>query len=125
MGEVPEQIFPIGSPETDVMLSDNLPSLEQVRAKYAIPFTDYAILIYHPVTTELHLIPKHITGVLDGIKSSELNFVVIYPNNDSGSEFILEGLRNLDESRFRLLPSMRFEYFLALLKRAKKYSNRN
>jgi UDP-N-acetylglucosamine 2-epimerase (hydrolysing) len=60
-----------------------------------------------------------VAEVLAGLQQSERDFVVIYPNNDAGSEHILlalEGLR--DHPHFRLIPSMRFEYFLTLLKHA-------
>ncbi len=46
--------------------------------------------------------------------------MVIYPNNDSGSDIIIkeyEKIRN--NKRFRIFPSLRFEYFLSLLKNAK------
>ena len=48
-----------------------------------------------------------------------MNFVVIYPNNDSGSNLIVDALDRLrGHPRFALLPSMRFEYYLSLLKHA-------
>jgi UDP-N-acetylglucosamine 2-epimerase (hydrolysing) len=48
------------------------------------------------------------------------NFVVIYPNNDLGSKFIIDAYQQIkDNNRFRIFPSLRFEYFLVLLKNAK------
>ena len=48
------------------------------------------------------------------------NYVVIYPNNDPGFEFILDAYKNFaGYSQIRLLPSIRFEYFLTLLKNAR------
>ena len=120
MGEVDESIFCIGSPEVDVMLSDSLPMLDEVRRYYEIEFAEYGIFMYHPVTTERHLLKQHINAVVAGLRASEWNFVVIYPNNDAGSELILDAILPLQaDSRFRLLPSMRFEYFLTLMKHAK------
>lgn len=120
MGEIDESIFCIGSPEVDVMLSDSLPTLEEVRRYYEIDFAEYGILIYHPVTTERHQLKQHINAVVAALRASGWNVVVIYPNNDAGSELILDAILPLEaESRFRLLPSMRFEYFLTLMKHAK------
>jgi UDP-N-acetylglucosamine 2-epimerase (hydrolysing) len=117
MGEENSSVFVIGSPDIDVMLSDELPPLSRVQRKYGIRFKDYAIFIYHPVTTELTLLKQNIHRVLDALISSCLNFVVIYPNNDTGSEIIMEAMGRLQDNRhFRILPSVRFEYFLALLK---------
>jgi UDP-N-acetylglucosamine 2-epimerase (hydrolysing) len=120
LGELPETVFAIGSPEVDVMLSADLPTLEEVRAKYEIPFERYLLFIYHPVTSELDELPARIGRVLDALRASDRRFVVIYPNNDPGSEVILAALARLkDDPRFRILPSMRFEHYLTLLKNAR------
>jgi UDP-N-acetylglucosamine 2-epimerase (hydrolysing) len=119
MGETPETIQVIGSPDIDAMLSDELPDLPAVLAKYDIAFRQYAILMYHPVTTELDRLPRQLEEVVHGVLASQKNFVAIYPNNDAGSDVILEKLLALGEHpRFRVIPSMRFEYFLTLLKHA-------
>lgn len=120
MGERDESIFVIGSPDIDVMLSDNLPDIDKVKTYYEIPFSEYAIFIYHPVTTSLTHIRKNIEGLMQALKASQLNFVVIYPNNDPGSDVILDTIIPYQEDpRFRILPSMRFEYFLTLLKNSR------
>lgn len=120
MGEVAENIFVIGSPDIDVMLGDGLPSLDEVRDKYEIPFAQFGILMYHPVTTELDRLAGHVEEVAAAVEASGWNFVAIYPNNDAGSEVILASLRRLAQGhRVRLIPSMRFEYFLSLLKHAR------
>lgn len=119
MGEAQDSIFVIGSPDIDVMLSEDLPSLSEVKQRYEIPFEEYFIFSYHPVTTALHKLMQDIDVVVDTIKNSGLNFVVIYPNNDRGSDIILESLKRLEgNTRFKLFSSLRFEYFLALLKHA-------
>jgi UDP-N-acetylglucosamine 2-epimerase (hydrolysing) len=119
MGESPDSVFVIGSPDIDIMLSDHLPTLPVVKRKYEVRFEEYGIFAFHPVTTELHLLKQHTQSILDAVEESGLNFVVIYPNNDAGSEIIMEGLERLkDNPRFRIIPSMRFEYFLTLLKNA-------
>lgn len=120
MGERPQTIFVIGSPEVDIMLSADLPKLDAVLRHYEIAFRDYGVFLYHPVTTELHAQQHAVSEVVRALESSGLNFVVIYPNNDNGSEVILEALERLaGNPRFRLLPSLRFEAFLTLLKHAR------
>lgn len=110
-------IYKVGSSNIDIMLSTKLPTLNEVKNHYAIDFDSYAILIFHPVTTENN-IKDQIDEVLNACKISSYNFVVIMPNNDKGSHHIVEQYLALD-SQFRLLPSMRFEYYLTLLKNAK------
>src|SRR5262245_44712162 len=75
MGELEESIFVIGSPDIDVMLSDKLPSLTEVKDWYEIRFQDYALFLYHPVTTELKLIKQRIHAALDGLEASGLDYV--------------------------------------------------
>ena len=122
MGENPENIFVIGSPDVDIMLSDELPSLEQVFERYDIPFAaqDYGVLMFHPVTTEKKHMRDYAQQLVDAVLASEENYVVIYPNNDIGSADILRAYEAFaDHPRFRTFPSIRFEYFLVLLKHAK------
>jgi UDP-N-acetylglucosamine 2-epimerase (hydrolysing) len=121
LGEDESHIFVIGSPDVDVLFSDELPSLDKVLHWYEVPFKDYGILLFHPVTTEIHDMERQAKVLVDTVISSRENFVVIYPNNDLGSDFILNEYRRLAKltKRFRVIPSMRFDYFLTLLKHAK------
>lgn len=119
LGEVAESIFEIGSPDIDVMFSGRLPSLMESRIRYDISFDEYGIFMYHPVTTEVKKLQKNITAVIDALNLSAQNYLCIYPNNDHGSEIIISALYSLQEnSRFRVIPSVRFEHFLTLLKNA-------
>ncbi|KYG82841.1 UDP-N-acetylglucosamine 2-epimerase [Roseivirga echinicomitans] len=119
MGELNESTFTIGSPDVDIMFSDKLPSIAMARERYEIPFDDFAILMFHPVTTENDRMAEYARLVVDAVLESGLNYVVIYPNNDLGSSDILreyKRLRGLD--RIKIFPSVRFEYFLTFLKNA-------
>ena len=119
LGEEKSRIFIIGSPDIDIMMSDNLPSLSDAKRRYDIEFNHYGILMYHPVTTEYSVIGKKISVVVDAVIESEKNFIVVYPNNDLGSEVILNEYRRLEKNpHFRIFPSLRFEHFLVLLKNA-------
>lgn len=117
MGELESSIYVIGSPDLDLMNPTNLPSLNIVKEYYEIPFKDYAIVMFHPVTTDYKNIKQNAKNFVDSLLNSNENFVVIYPNNDLGTEEILLEYRRLENnSRFKIYPSLRFEYFLRLLK---------
>ena len=119
MGEAPDSIFVVGSPDIDVMLSQRLPSINEAQQRYGLPFPEYSIFLYHPVTTELPALRRNIGATVEALRASGRKFLVIYPNNDSGSDVILEHILPLKEDpNFRVLPSLRFEYFLTLLKHA-------
>lgn len=119
LGENEDNVYVVGSADVDVMLSKDLPSLSTVKRKYEIPFDKFSIFIYHPITTDLGGLEENIKTVIGTIQGSEINYVVVYPNNDPGSEIIIKYIEKLrDNPRFRIFPSIRFEYFLTLLKNA-------
>ena len=119
MGEEEKRIFVTGSPDIDIMLSDKLPSIEEVKDRYEIGFYKYAICIYHPVTTEVHKLKENVNNLVDALIDSGRNYVVVFPNNDLGSDIIInEYDRFIGNEHFRVFPSLRFEYFLTLLKNA-------
>jgi UDP-N-acetylglucosamine 2-epimerase (hydrolysing) len=118
LGERDESIYVIGSPDIDVMNSE-LPPIEKVRERYGFGFTDYAVVMFHPVTSEVADLRRQTRVMMDALIASNRNYVVIYPNNDHGTEIILEEYERLrGNPRFKLYPSIRFEYFLRLLKDA-------
>ncbi|WP_338377963.1 UDP-N-acetylglucosamine 2-epimerase [uncultured Flavobacterium sp.] len=120
MGELKESVFVIGSPDVDIMFSDNLPNLEEVKKYYQIPYKQYAVVMFHPVTTEVKQMKAYADNFVSALLKDQHNYVVVYPNNDSGSSIILESYEKLKENhRFKIFPSLRFEYFLTLLKNAK------
>ncbi|MBI4707940.1 MAG: UDP-N-acetylglucosamine 2-epimerase (hydrolyzing) [Candidatus Omnitrophica bacterium] len=119
MGEHKDSIFIIGSPDIDIMESDKLKSLSFVKKRYGIKFNKYAILIFHPVTTEIASVSCQANNITDAVIDSGSNFVVIYPNNDFGSDLILNVYKKLDgNARIKVFSSIRFEYFIILLKNA-------
>lgn len=117
MGEIKESVFTIGSPDIDIMFSDRLPDLETVKNYYSIPYEDFSVVMFHPVTTEINVMKQYAENFVEALLNDNHNYVVIYPNNDLGSQFVLDAYKKLKENeRFRIFPSLRFEYFLTLLK---------
>jgi UDP-N-acetylglucosamine 2-epimerase (hydrolysing) len=120
LGEDPRTVKVIGSPDIDVMVSQDLPTLEEVLSAYEIPFHDYAIVIFHGVTTEPpEAAGRTANGIVDALARVGLSAVVVHPNNDPGSRDILAAYQRLKgDPRYRIFPSVRFEAFLTLLRHA-------
>jgi UDP-N-acetylglucosamine 2-epimerase (hydrolysing) len=93
-------------------------TLDEVRARYAIPFDDYGICIFHPVTSEAADMRRQAEALYGALAASARNFVLILPNNDPGSEAIFQVIDGLPGDRFRRIPSMRFAHFSELMKNA-------
>lgn len=118
LGEPEDTIHVIGSPELDFHAGPSGVTLDQVRSRYAIPFADYGICIFHPVTSEAASMGRQAEALFGALERSGRAFVVIAPNNDPGSEAIFAALSGLPGDRFRILPSMRFAHFSELMKNA-------
>jgi UDP-N-acetylglucosamine 2-epimerase (hydrolysing) len=117
MGEITSSVFTIGSPDIDIMFSDDLPDLAISKAYYEIDFEQYAIAMFHPVTTEAKFMQQYAENFVSALAQDHHNYVVIFPNNDMGNQYIINAYQKLKgHPRFRIFPSLRFEYFLTLLK---------
>ncbi len=119
LGELNKTIFITGSPETDIMRLKKLPSLKDVKKRYDIIFKEYSILLYHPVTSETNnKIQNDLNCLLKVLKKSNKNYLIIYPNNDPGSKIIISNykLKFRKLKNVKIFRSIRFEYFLTLLK---------
>jgi len=117
MGENKKYIFEVGSPDVDLILSDSLPKLDSARKRYNISFGKFSIVIIHPVTTNLKNVKRESEIFFSALVKTNLNYIVLFPNNDLGSEMILKEIHKLkSNNRFKIFPSIRFEYYLTLLK---------
>ena len=118
LGEDLKNVHIVGSPDIDIMKSKNLPSIDKVKKRYKINFNNYSIGIFHPETTKINLISQMVKKYIGVLNKSKKKYVLIYPNNDPGNNTIINKLRKLSKNKekFILIKSMRFEYFLTLLK---------
>ena len=87
--------------------------------KSKILFDKYSISILHPVNSRLKNLKEDCLNYFKSLVDSKKNYVLIYPNNDPGNEIILNEIYKLKKNEnFKIIKSMRFEYFLTLLKNA-------
>jgi UDP-N-acetylglucosamine 2-epimerase (hydrolysing) len=120
MGEHPKKIFNIGSPDMDIIFKRKKINIGYVKRRYEIKFKEFAILIWHSVTSELKDLEKNTKKLIKIINNLDVNFVVIYPNNDPGSGIIINCYKKyLLKNKTRLFKSLRFENFITLLKNSK------
>lgn len=119
MGENPKNIFVIGNPDLDIIINNQLPDFLDVKKYYDIPFDRYGIVLFHPVTTDKEFSSNAVKFV-NAVASLKENLVCIYPNNDKGSEIIKSLYKKIlnNKKNIKVFPSLRFEYFLSLLKNA-------
>lgn len=120
LGERPETVHVIGSPDIDLMVSPSLPDLAEVKRYYDIPDEAYGVVLFHPVTTDLEDTGRSAHAIVDAVLESGRKHVVIFPNNDEGCELIFDAWKRMENMPgIKMLPSMRVEYFLVLLRNAR------
>ena len=90
LGESSRNIFVCGSPDIDIMRLNNLQNINLVKKRYNINFSNYSILIFHPVTTEIKKTKVFVKKLISGCIRSKKKFVIIYPNNDPGNLQIIK-----------------------------------
>ncbi|CRY91237.1 UDP-N-acetylglucosamine 2-epimerase [Synechococcus sp. WH 8103] len=118
LGESSKSIHVIGSPELDIHCRPTGLTIEDVKSRYDIDFLNYGICIFHPVTSEANDIESQARSLFKFLHESQNSYVVILPNNDPGSEYILKIITRLPRDKFKVLPSMRFLYFSELMRNA-------
>lgn len=118
LGEAANSINVIGSPELDLHLRPSGVTLAEVKSRYAIPFVEYGIVLFHPVTSEEGDMGNQAKSVFGELIKSGKSFVVIAPNNDPGASEIRAVIYGLPQEQFRVLPSMRFFHFSELMRNA-------
>lgn len=118
LGEAAQNISVIGSPELDFHASPSGVTLAEVRARYDIPWDQFGIVVFHPVTSEADTMGGQAADLFGALEASGKPFVLIAPNNDPGSEAIFKVIEALPKDRFRLIPSMRFAHFSEAMKNA-------
>ena len=119
MGELNDRIFITGSPDVDLILSKNLPSLPIVKKRYNINYSSFILAIFHPITTDIKNLKFYINNFIRALELSKENIILIYPNNDLGSDIILKEYKKIKNKNILIFPSLRFEYYLTLLKNCK------
>jgi len=118
LGERPDIVHVIGSPELDIHGRPSGVTMDEVRKRYDITAAEYGICVFHPVTSEAAVMGKQAEALFGALVTSGHSYVVILPNNDPGAEDIIAVIRSLPADRFRVLPSMRFAYFSELMRNA-------
>lgn len=113
MGEVPKHIFVVGCPSIDAMLSVNKSTPDEIKNKFDVDVKKkFFLVLQHPVTTELSDAKRQIKETLNAIKKSGVPSVLIYPNNDAGSQVIIEEIKN---SNIKYFPTLSLKDYVSLL----------
>ena len=113
LGELPERIFNVGCPSIDAIL--NTEDDPDILNRFGLKLNDYFILLQHPVTSEYGESRNQILTTLSAIKNSNVNAIIILPNNDAGYSKIIHELKG---SNIKFIESLKISDYINLLKRS-------
>ena len=118
LGEKKEYIFHVGSPSLDTILKKELIPEEEIRKKYGLIKDHFALVVQHPVSSQPHLSGQQMSITLNSIEESNLEAIVIYPNNDLGHEKIIEEIKKREGPNLKAYKNIPHLEYLSLLKYA-------
>ena len=112
LGEIPKNIYPVGCPSIDALLSENLLSNQSIIKKFKIDLKEkFLLVIQHPVTSEQNTLFQ-IKQTLSAIKNSNMQHLVVFPNNDAGSKKILQEIK---KTKINYVPTLTLAEYRTLL----------
>jgi UDP-N-acetylglucosamine 2-epimerase len=102
MGEDPKTVFPLGCPSADVVARAIKDIPKHKLDKLGVgPNLDlhkpFILVIFHPVTTEFNVAESQMEEVLEAIRESGLQTILLWPNIDAGSDGVSQAIRRFRE----------------------------
>jgi len=116
MGENPENVFTVGCPSLDALLSaPDIPEKE-LEKKVGIDVSKPFIFIsQHTITTEVEEVPGQIRATLDAVRELNIPALLLYPNNDAGGQAVM---REIDRTNIHRTRTLSYQVFANVLKHA-------
>lgn len=118
MGEEPWRVYNVGALGLDSVLSTKPIPKERVEKILGIDLNKpVAIVIFHPVIHEYTTIGAQMEEILKALGELNIQSVVIYPNNDLGSEKIIRVINKYSKifGNFKVFKNLEHEIFTSLM----------
>ncbi len=120
LGEEDWRIHMVGSPSIDHVYHENFLIKEEICNKLGLKETEKLIIcIQHPYTIEPDKAGEQMRITLKVLSDLNLQCVVIYPNNDPGSNLIIDVIKNYDNfPNFKIFKNLNYFDYYSLMKNA-------
>lgn len=119
LGEDPSRVFNYGSTSIDNIITVASMSKEETLESIGLPYCNYALCTYHPVTMDCGGVDEQIEEFLKAIKAfPDLQFIVTKSNADQGGARINELLDVAEKSidNLHVFTSLGIRRYLSLMK---------
>ena len=120
MGEEPRRVFRIGALGLDSIRQAKFKDKKKLFKELNLAVDRKTIIcIFHPLYTEISFAGRQMREILQAIKFLKLQTVVIYPNNDAGSQVIIKEIKKVKEIPFiKIFANLKHADYVNLLARA-------
>ncbi len=124
MGEHPDFVHLVGSPELEFLAKNNFSLNEEYINMLGVGDTidtkkPYLIVMQHPVTSEVGKNREHVEETLSAIQDLGIPTIWFWPNVDAGTDEVSKGIRmfreNQDPKNIRFLKYLPPDQFMSLL----------
>lgn len=121
MGEEPWRIFQVGALGLDSIIGRKTLPRKALEERLRVELeNDIIICVFNPVIVEEKTIGLQMHNILDAIKDLGIQTLIIYPNNDAGSQDIIGEIKKYQHLPFiRVFPNLAHNEYVSLLKQAK------
>lgn len=118
-GEEEFRIYLTGAPQLDELVNGEFASADEV-AKACDLKTDRptVLCVQHPVTEEFEQTTAQVTATLEALADLQCQTVIVFPNNDAGSEEVRRAIERFRGANMRLERSMPRRMYLGLMRMA-------
>jgi len=117
MGEEEWRVHNVGALNLDSILSYKPLEKEELFKKLHISNDKpVAIVIFHPVIHEYSTIGNQMENIMKAIIETKINAIVIYPNNDLGSEKIIEVIERYSNfENIKVFKNLEHDIYISLM----------
>ncbi len=118
LGEEEWRIHMVGSPGIDILHQEDLFTKEELCTKLCLNKNEKIILcIQHPYAFESEKAGKQMHSILKILKDINYQVIIIYPNNDPGSDLIINAINSYsDVPKFKIYKNLERKTYISLLK---------
>lgn len=120
LGEDTWRIHVVGAPRADIILHTKFLTKDEILKKYGlVNLTEYNLLVFHPVTTEINLVEEQVNNIINALEVIKIPTIIILPNSDAGNQLILNVYNKYrDNQLLYFFANLNHFDYLALLKNA-------
>ena len=120
MGEEDWRVYNVGALNIDSILSSVEIGREDLFRKFKFDSNQKLILcIFHSVNLEIGKLKEQMHEIVEALKELEVQTIILYPNNDAGSQNIIEEIEKARDLPFvRIFPNLAHREYISLLKYA-------